>query len=147
VVNTGGASMGIYVRDKERVAEAASLLRPEPWCESIYCEDERAGCDRSLRGLRSYFPARSPDLMVDLDDDAALNFPQPGQHGSLRDADMRIPLILSGAGVAHGRVFGKASLVDVAPTALRLLGIPPRLLQADGRVLDEALEASVGSGR
>jgi predicted AlkP superfamily pyrophosphatase or phosphodiesterase len=73
VVNTGGASMGIYVRDKGRAAEAVSLLRREPWCESVYCEDGRAGCDRTLRGLRSYFPGRSPDLMVDLDDDAALN--------------------------------------------------------------------------
>jgi predicted AlkP superfamily pyrophosphatase or phosphodiesterase len=144
VVNTGGASMGIYVRDKERVAEAASLLRREPWCEAIYCEDGRAGCDLTLRGLRSYFAGRSPDLMVDLDDDAALNYAQPGQHGSLRDTDMRIPLILSGAGIAHGRVLGKASLVDVAPTVLRLLGIPPRLLRADGRVLDDALEAQAG---
>jgi arylsulfatase A-like enzyme len=147
VINTGGASMGVYVRDKGRVAEAASLLRREPWCEAIYCEDGRAGCDRTLRGLRSYFAGRSPDLMVDLDDDAALNYAQPGQHGSLRDSDMRIPLILSGAGVGHGRVFGKTSLVDLAPTALRLLGISPRLLQADGRVLDEALEVAAGTQR
>ncbi len=147
VINTGGASMGIYVRDKRRVREAVALLRGEPWCESIYCEAEGAGCDRSLRALRSYFPGRSPDLMVDVDDDAALGFSQPGQHGSLRAADMRIPLILSGAGVAHGKVFGKGSLVDVAPTALRLLGISPRVLQPDGRVLDEALEVPAGSGR
>jgi arylsulfatase A-like enzyme len=139
--------MGVYVRDKGRVAEAASLLRGEPWCEAIYCEDGRAGCDRTLRDLRSYFAGRSPDLMVDLDDDAALNYAQPGQHGSLREFDMRIPLILSGAGVAHGRVLGKASLVDVAPTALHLLGISPRLLQADGRVLDEALESPAGRER
>jgi predicted AlkP superfamily pyrophosphatase or phosphodiesterase len=147
LINTGGASMGIYVRDKGRVQEAVSLLRREPWCESIYCEAKGTACDRSLQALRSYFPGRSPDLMVDLDDDAALGFSQPGQHGSLRDADMRIPLILSGAGVAHGRVFGKGSLVDVAPTALRLLGISPRLMQADGRVLGEALEASGESNR
>jgi hypothetical protein len=60
---------------------------------------------------------------------------------------MRIPLILSGAGVARGRVLGKASLVDVAPTVLRLLGIRPRLLQADGRTLEEALEAPAGTQR
>jgi len=147
VINTGGTSMGIYVRDKGRVSEAISLLRREPWCESIYCEMEGAACDRSLHALRAYFPGRSPDLMVDLDDDAALGFAQPGQHGSFRSADMRIPLILSGAGVAHGKVFGKGSLVDVAPTALRLLGISPRLLQPDGRVLDEALDGSAGGGR
>jgi len=62
VVNTGGASMGVCVRDKGRVAEAASLLRREPWCEAIYREDGRAGCDRTLRALQSYFAGRSPDL-------------------------------------------------------------------------------------
>ena len=96
--NTGGASMGIYVRDKARVAEAVAALRAEPWCEAVYCEDPKAACDRSLQSLHAYFPGRSPDVMVDLDDDAALNFPQPGQHGSLRHEDMSIPLILSGAG-------------------------------------------------
>lgn len=139
VTNTGGASMGIYVRDKSRLPEAVRALREEPWCESVYCEDGRADCDRSLRQLRAYFPGRSPDLMVDLDDDAALNHAQPGQHGSLRESDMRIPLVLSGAGVARGRVLGKASLTDVGPTVLRLLGVAPRKLRPDGRVLDEAL--------
>jgi arylsulfatase A-like enzyme len=137
--NTGGASMGVYVRDKRRVAEAVAALRAEPWCEAVYCEDAAAACDRSLQSLHDYFPGRSPDLMVDLDDDAALNFAQPGQHGSLRHDDMAIPLILSGAGVVAGRVEGEARLVDVAPTVMRLLGLPPAGLHPDGRVLTEAL--------
>lgn len=136
---TGGSSLGLWVRDKARVAEAAALLRAEPWAEAVYCEDPAARCDRSLRELRAFFPGRSPDLMVDLDDDFSLTFGDPGEHGSLRENDMRIPLILSGAGVADGGLFGKAALVDVAPTALRLLGVTPRLLKTDGRVLEEAL--------
>jgi len=139
VTNTGGASMGVYVRDKTKVAEAVGLLRSQPWVESIYCEEAAARCDLSLSSLRSYFPGRSPDLMVDLDDDAALNFPQPGQHGTHRPNDMRIPLVFSGAGVARGAVGGKASLVDVAPTVLRLLGLPGKVLRPDGHVLEEAL--------
>ena len=140
-VNTGGASVGVYIRDKARVAEAAGILRRASWCEAIYCEDARAGCDRSLHDLGSYFPDRSPDLMVDIDDDATLDHqPQPGQHGSLRDSDMRIPLILSGAGIARGLVLGKASLIDVAPTALRLLGLKPTVMKPDGRILEEALQ-------
>ena len=79
--------------------------------------------------------------MVDLDDDAALNFPNPGQHGSNRLQDRRIPLVFSGAGVAAGRAGGKASLADVAPTVVRLLGLPGRVLRPDGRVLEEALAA------
>jgi hypothetical protein len=137
--NTGGASMGVYVRDKARIAETVAALRAEPWCEAVYCEDAKAGCDLSLRALHAYFPGRSPDLMVDLDDDAALNYPQAGQHGSLRHEDMAIPLILSGAGVGAGRVEGEARLVDVAPTVLRLLGLPADGLRPDGRVLEEAL--------
>jgi hypothetical protein len=137
--NTGGASMGVYVRDKARIPEAVAALRTEPWCEAVYCEDPKAGCDLSLRSLHDYFPGRSPDVMVDLDDDVALNYPQAGQHGSLRHDDMAIPLILSGAGVAAGKVEGEARLVDVAPTVLRLLGLPPEGLRPDGRVLEEAL--------
>jgi predicted AlkP superfamily pyrophosphatase or phosphodiesterase len=139
VTNTGGASMGVYIRDKSRTAEAVGLLRREPWVESIYCEPVPARCDRSLSSLHSYFPGRSPDLMVDLDDDAALNFPQPGQHGTLRPSDMRVPLVFSGAGVARGALGGKASLADVAPTVLRLLGLPGTVLRPDGHVLEEAL--------
>jgi hypothetical protein len=137
--NTGGASMGVYVRDKARSAEAVAALRAEPWCEAVYCEEPKAHCDLSLTSLHDYFPGRSPDIMVDLDDDTALNFPQAGQHGSLRHDDMSIPLILSGAGIASGRIEGEARLVDVAPTVLRLLGLPPEGLRPDGRVLEEAL--------
>ena len=143
VSNTGGSSMGVYVRDKRRVPEAVAAMRAEPWCEAVYCEDAKAACDRSLRSLRAYFAGRSPDVMVDLDDDAALNYPQPGQHGSLRHDDMAIPLMLSGAGVAAGRVEGEARLVDVAPTVMRLLALPPEGLRPDGRVLEEAL---IGAG-
>jgi len=139
VTNTGGASMGVYIRDKSRIAEAVTRLRHEPWVESIYCEPAPARCDLSLSSLHSYFAGRSPDLMVDLDDDAALNFPQPGQHGTHRPSDMRIPLVFSGAGVARGVAGGKACIVDVAPTVLRLLGLPGTVLRPDGHVLEEAL--------
>jgi len=139
VTNTGGTSMGVYVRDKGRVADAAAALRKAPWCEAIYCQDAKAGCDRSLQELHAYYAGRSPDLMVDLDDDTAFEYAQPGGHGSLREADMRIPLVLSGAGIARGRLLGKAALVDVAPTIVRLLGLTPRLLRPDGRALEEAL--------
>jgi arylsulfatase A-like enzyme len=139
VTNTGGTSMGLYVRDKRRVAEAAAALRQQPWTDAIYCEDAAARCDRSLQSLKAHFPGRSPDLMVDLDDEVTVNRPVTGNHGSLRDIDMQIPLILSGAGIARGVTAGKAELVDVAPTVARLLGLRATLLQPDGRVLTEAL--------
>jgi arylsulfatase A-like enzyme len=138
-ISTGGTSGGIYLRDKKRLREAVDLLRAQPWCEAIYCENEAGGCDRSLSSLDAYFAGRSPDIMIDLDDDALFGRPQPGAHGSMRPSDLRIPLVFSGAGVGAGRTLGKAHLVDVAPTVLRLLGLTPRAMKLDGRVLEEAL--------
>jgi predicted AlkP superfamily pyrophosphatase or phosphodiesterase len=139
VSNTGGTSMGLYLRDGGRLREAVSTLRAQPWCEAVYCEDAGAGCDRSLSSLAVFSPGRSPALMVDLDDDVALSYTNAGQHGSMRPLDRRIPLLFSGAGVAAGRVLGAASLVDVAPTVERLLAIEGGRLRPDGRVLTEAL--------
>jgi predicted AlkP superfamily pyrophosphatase or phosphodiesterase len=138
VSNTGGSSMGLYIRDKKRLRETVAVLRAQPWCEAIYCEDPRV-CDRSLTSLNALAPGRSPDLMVDLDDDSSNGRLQRGAHGSLRPNDMRIPLIFSGAGVAVGRVEGAAHLVDVAPTVLRLLGIAPKTMKPDGKALEEVL--------
>ena len=53
---------------------------------------------------------------------------------------MRIPLNLSGAGVARDLVLGKACLIDVAPTIVQLLGLPGSLLRPDGHGLEEVLE-------
>jgi phosphonoacetate hydrolase len=139
VTNTGGTSMGVYVRDKRRVAETATILRAQPWTDAIYCEDAAAACDRTLRELHAFFPGRSPDLMVDLDDDATVNRAYAGNHGSLHETDMRIPLILSGAGIRRGAILGKASLVDVAPTILKLLALPGTVLRPDGHPLEDAL--------
>jgi predicted AlkP superfamily pyrophosphatase or phosphodiesterase len=139
VTNTGGSSMGLYIRNKARIAEAVTALRREPWVEAIYCETAAAHCDRSLTSLHAFFRGRSPEVMVDLDDDSSLNFPNAGQHGSLRPIDMYIPLVLAGSGIAQGRVLGKAELVDIAPTVLRLLGVQAKRLHPDGHVLDGAL--------
>jgi predicted AlkP superfamily pyrophosphatase or phosphodiesterase len=59
-----------------------------------------------------------------------------GGHGSTRE--MRVPLLISGAGVRVGAVPKDARLVDVAPTIAALLGVRPPA-DAQGRVLDELL--------
>lgn len=48
------------------------------------------------------------------------------EHGEhLHDANLHVPLVVAGPGVAAGRVDrGAASLVDVMPTLLSLLGVP-----------------------
>jgi arylsulfatase A-like enzyme/Flp pilus assembly protein TadD len=64
-----------------------------------------------------------------------------GDHGErahgvlLYQATQHVPLILSGPGVPAGRVVStNVGLIDVAPTILDLLGLPP-LPEADGRSL------------
>ncbi len=59
-----------------------------------------------------------------------------GGHGSTRE--MRVPLLISGAGVKAGAAPKDPRLVDVAPTIAALLGVRPPA-DAQGRVLDELL--------
>lgn len=62
-----------------------------------------------------------------------------GTHGFLPSRpSMATGLIAAGAGVRKGAVLDRARLVDVAPTAARLLGIPAP--PVEGRVLTEILE-------
>jgi arylsulfatase A-like enzyme len=55
-----------------------------------------------------------------------------GAHGSTRE--MRVPLLIAGAGVLRGAAPKDAKLVDVAPTIAALLGVRPPL-DAQGRPL------------
>jgi len=59
-----------------------------------------------------------------------------GGHGSTQE--IRVPLLISGAGVRAGALPKDARLVDVAPTIAALLGVRPPA-DAQGRVLDELL--------
>jgi len=61
-------------------------------------------------------------------------------HGSPSEEDARVPLMLWGSGVRPGRIAGRVSVVDLAPTLARLAGVRP-LEPLDGRVLVEALSA------
>jgi len=58
-------------------------------------------------------------------------------HGTLAPADQRTVLVLGGAGIRPGTPDLPAGVVDIAPTILALLGLPP-LPDADGRALTEA---------
>lgn len=58
-------------------------------------------------------------------------------HGTLGPHDQRIMLAFGGAGIRAGALDLPAGIVDLAPTMLALLGLPP-LPDADGRVLAEA---------
>jgi predicted AlkP superfamily pyrophosphatase or phosphodiesterase len=59
-----------------------------------------------------------------------------GAHGSLRE--LKVPLVLSGAGIRRGVPPQNPGLVDVAPTIAAMLGSRPPA-DAQGRVLTESL--------
>lgn len=48
-------------------------------------------------------------------------------HGTTEDSDMTIPLFIKAKGVDKGRVIDKVSIIDVAPTVCKLLGVKPDL--------------------
>jgi hypothetical protein len=61
-------------------------------------------------------------------------------HGYLPDHPAMFPiLVMSGAGIAHGRTVGHVRNIDVAPTIAALLGL--ELRNVEGRVLTEALRS------
>ncbi len=84
------------------------------------------------------------DFVVEAEAPWGFNLPEPergasrGAHGST--GEMRVPLLIAGAGVRVGTVPRNPKLVDVAPTIAALLGARPPA-DAQGRALTESLYA------
>lgn len=101
----------------------ASRHRGRPYDGEIAYTDEQLG--RLLRYLDESGRARDTLLVVTADHGEGL-----GDHGEtwhaffVYDSTIRVPLIVRGEGLPSGLVIdGQASLVDLLPTALALLGI------------------------
>ena len=82
------------------------------------------------------------DLVVEAEAPWGFKLPEPeegtsrGAHGSTRE--MKVPLLIAGAGVRVGASPKDAKLVDVAPTIAALLGARPPV-DAQGRAFAESL--------
>ena len=61
-----------------------------------------------------------------------------GGHGGTEPDVLEVPLVMAGAGIRPGAVLGWSHLIDVAPTAAALLGLPAPG-HALGQTLDQAL--------
>ena len=96
-------------------------------------DDEVAEADRQIgRVLESLGEQRSATLVaVTADHGEAF-----GEHGEIAhsifvyDTTLRVPLLISGPAVGTRQIDTPVSHVDLAPTLMRLLGVPP--LDADG---------------
>jgi arylsulfatase A-like enzyme/thioredoxin-like negative regulator of GroEL len=104
-------------------------------------DDEVAEADRQTgRVLEALGPDRASTLVV-IAADHGESFGEHGEIGHsvfVYDTTLRVPLVIAGPGIAAGRTSDEpAALIDVAPTALRILGVTP--FDADGIDLEPAL--------
>lgn len=112
-------------------------------------DDEVAEADRQVaRVLEALGPDRESTLVV-ITADHAESFGEHGEIGHsvfVYDTTLRVPLIVSGPGIAAGGASGEpVALIDVAPTAMRLLGVTP--FDTDGVDLRPALDGGPLSKR
>jgi len=135
------------------------ILEPHGWTTAAAearSDAERRGAydhaltaaDQMLGEVLGAFAHRSPDRMpiviVTADHGEAL-----GEHGhpyhstDLYDAQIRVPLVIAGPGVAARRIAQTVSLTDAVPTVLDLAGFAP----PGDRSIDGASFADLATGR
>jgi arylsulfatase A-like enzyme len=82
----------------------------------------------------SYVPGQSGDLVLVLQDNAVLST-SAANHGTARDYDQRVPVILYGPGFRAGRYDSPATTADVAVTLGARVGVT--MPSADGHILTQ----------
>jgi arylsulfatase A-like enzyme len=150
-----GTSGGIVVPDwsAERIAGIARWLTRQEWCGNVFAPSLIDLPDGVLpREALLSDHARAAPVLFTLRSDprvSAVGLPGmvlydgalergAGMHGGLSRAELRTVLLLAGGRVRPGLSDWPAGIVDLAPTALALLGVPGGEAM-DGRVLGEAL--------
>jgi arylsulfatase A-like enzyme/Flp pilus assembly protein TadD len=112
-------------------------------------DDEVAEADRQVTRLLDGLGTNRASTLIVAAADHGEAFGEHGEIGHsifIYDTTLRVPLVLAGPGVPGGRtVEGPVSLVDVAPTIVRLLGGPA--FDADGIDLSSAIETGRAAPR
>ena len=152
--HTGGTAKYIYLldRDRKRASYVAREVARLPGVVSAYYRAganhyERAApihdsaLDDAFRHLLGTFSGPSaPDVVAPYRESTiGTSYPQRyGNHGGLSWGAQAIPLLFAGPGVSQSvRSKMSARCVDIAPTVLRLLGLPSTGM--DGVVLSDAI--------
>ena len=132
-----GGSLYLYLQDPAQTNRARELLRAAPGVDAvlprsaaaeIHLPHERVG-DLICFGQRDWA------LGVWNEGDPVRGEEGLRSHGSLHE--QTIPMVMAGAGIRPASRIEKGSIVDLAPTLCRLLGLDGGSFQ--GRVLEEAL--------
>lgn len=150
VVAPNGTAAVIYFAapDSERPAEVARFLAKQDWTGEVFTGERLAAVglpgDTAMRvavtlaaddrvnphGVGGYCPI----VLDPADSESKIGF---GQHGGLGANEQRPFLMIEGGGFSRGRRDIPTSLVDIAPTALRHLGLDYG--DTDGRALPFAV--------
>ncbi len=139
ITDTGGNTGFVWLEGEDDLNRALTLLKGDHHISLLFTKEGRRS--KNLDTIHLNYPDRSGDIWFQLSDRCVLRYPNYGAHGSLMPTDMHIPLILGGAGVKPHTTIPQASIVDIAPTAMSLLGIDPGLLlDSEGDVLSKAIE-------
>jgi arylsulfatase A-like enzyme len=157
--HTGGTAADIYLHNYWHARAVAMEMLKLPGVAAAYYQTRP-------KGRNEYVPA--PGMSIDPSLDAAYRYlldtivgptapdvvapfrentigtastNAHGDHGGLNWGAQHVPLVFSGPGVTAGVVSeAPARLVDVAPTIVRLMGLPPAPM--DGTVLADAVTAA-----
>ena len=153
LVAPNGGSVLFYCRDTDTTDRLAAWLMAQPWCGALLASESAGEIKGTLpMSLSGGDGPRAPELAMSLGWDSRPNgagYPGfvystggasgRGQHGSMSRHEMSNVLIARGPGFKQAsRVTSPTGNVDIAPTALRLLGLPTPD-DMDGRVLVEAM--------
>ena len=169
IVASQAQSILFYVpgRDAAAISRLVSFLQRQPWADGVFTRGGRNGLGAvagtlSLDLTRSSHPLRSADVAVSLEWTSGRNrYGAPGLqtihstrtgaltgggsgHGGLSPWVVRNTLILQGNNFrSRARIDAPASLADLMPTVLKVLGIHADPCgEGCGRVLEEALRGS-----
>jgi predicted AlkP superfamily pyrophosphatase or phosphodiesterase len=154
--HTGGTAAYIYLKKSSASKAVAQAMAQAPNTAGAYYLLDKRGTyyydlapgvtvDPAVNAANHYLLStfvgpRAPDVVAPFRENTIgteLTVAH-GDHGGLNWGAQQVPLIFSGPGVASGITSHfPARLVDIAPTVLRLLGLPARPM--DGAVLADAL--------
>ncbi|HSI37202.1 MAG TPA: alkaline phosphatase family protein, partial [Tepidisphaeraceae bacterium] len=153
---SGAVSLDVVGHDPAVIKRLVAHLQTTQWAGVIFTRDRIEGTFKHAdAGIDA---ANAPDVIVSMRwgdakppegrpagvmlAEGARRSPGSGGHGSLSRYDMNNTLIAAGPSFKQGlKSETPSGNVDVAPTVLSILGVPPKE-KPDGRVLTEALAAS-----
>lgn len=121
-----------------------SAIRSVAGVDAVYTPEDVAKVDDDASQTltlvaASHMPERSGDFSIVYAPYWLVGTADGANHGTLHPYDRRVPLVLSGRGIARGEQTGRVTPLDIAPTLASLIGV--RMPRAQGRILAEILPA------